>query len=122
MASVVIEENTAVTKPVDPVRRYVFLGWFVEGYKLAYDFKRNCCNWLSFRARWLLKMYTVTYELISETLGDYADKDAMIDAFLEDFYTYLGLTSDKVEFKHYAGKLKVMMVWHSVHKEIIWRT
>lgn len=120
MTPVVIAENTKVTKPADPVREgYVFLGWFEDEAENAFDFDTLVEADLALEARWLeIVDYTITYELNGGNfLGDYADKDAMIDALLDDFYAYLELTSDMDEFKHGEGKTSGFDgTWHSVHK------
>jgi len=74
-------------------------------------------------AKWLLiETYAINYELNGGAfLGDYANKNALLDAFLTDFHTYLESTDSLSDFMHGAGKTEGYAgLWYSDNRAKIY--
>lgn len=100
-------ERKAV-KPTDPTRLgYKFEGWFKEAAgKTAFDFDNEVINYpVTVYAKWTPVEYNVTYNIDGGEFGlAFANRNEMVDAFMEDLYTFINPTESKSEFFHGVDK------------------
>ncbi len=119
-----ILQGTAVAAPADPAREgYQFEGWFEGEATDPYDFATLVEANLVLTAKWLLiETYAINYELNGGAfLGDYANKNALLDAFLTDFHTYLESTDSLSDFMHGVGKTEGYAgLWYSANRAKIY--
>ena len=121
----VLKDGKVVEPTVGARANYTFVGWYLDLEDAnSYDFNLPVTKELTLYAKWDEVSggapYTINYELDGGKII-YGSKDELINGFLEDFYTYLGLTTSMSDFKHGVGKTSGYDgTWHSVHKDKIY--
>lgn len=71
---------------------------------------------ISLYAKWQAKEYSIGY-VLNGGLWTFSSRNALKDAFLQDFYNYIQPTEDLTTFKHGVGKTSGYDgTWHSVYK------
>jgi len=105
----VIEKGLAAVKPEDPTKEaYTFAGWYKDtAFKNAFDWDAAVEANVTLYAKWELTDYTLTFNLNDGQFvyPKFATREAMIIAFLTDYYTFLDLEGVTLEtFMHGEGK------------------
>ncbi len=86
-------KDTLVAEPATPTKEgFKFDGWYVDlDDEDPFDFEEELDDDITLVAKWvLLEEFTITYELNDgEFMPEFADRDAMVVAFLTDYYNFI---------------------------------
>lgn len=116
----VLKNSLASTPDINERAGYRFIGWYKDlNDEDAYDFTEPIVNDFILYAKWEeteAEEYNIIYNLDGGKIV-YGTKDELINGFLDDFYNYLGLTTNINDFKHGVGNTTGYDgLWHQDHK------
>ncbi|MGB4129596.1 MAG: InlB B-repeat-containing protein, partial [Acholeplasmatales bacterium] len=106
-APVLVLDGDKVSAPSIAAREfYQFDGWFLGEATEPFDFAETpITETIHLVARWTeLETYEITYHNVDDTMFVYGTKEAMVEAFLLDFYDFVKSPFSISDFMHGPGK------------------